>query len=162
MFFSNPTQVEGLSLVKNNLDVRLEEKVEVDNGIEEKKEIKTKIRLRDDEEKRNTNEEFSIDGVVTGLNVSENSFVISGRTIVINSAKVPKFHQLGILTVGARVKVKGIIIDNVFYAENINVIGTGQGRFQIKEENSFMLDMQALFQQISLFFKQRLSFLSRN
>lgn len=167
-------QAEGFSIAKadDTVSIRVKEEIKVRDGTEEKGEARIKISDTDieDEDKKEEKEEkqrdeekeseFRIDGVVTALNVSENSFVIGGKTIFINTTKVPKFHQLGILSVGARVKVRGIIIDNTLYAEDINVVGTGQGRFQIKEENSLMVEIKALLQQITSILKQRLNILS--
>lgn len=173
---SNSTQVEGFFIAKadDGVNLRAREEIKISDDVEEKAEVKANIFFREDknpeddakakqEEKKedeNKESEFKIDGVVAALNVSESSFVINGKTIFINTSKVSKFHQLGILAVGALVKVKGVIIDNELYAESINVVGTGQGRFQIKEENSLMVDIKVLLQQLTTLLKQRLNILS--
>ncbi|MCL4353181.1 DUF5666 domain-containing protein [Patescibacteria group bacterium] len=72
-----------------------------------------------------------IRGTISAL--SGNSFVVGGKTtIVIDPSKVAEFSQKGNLAVGSRVKVSFVSQNGVNYAKEINVIGTGQGRFQIK------------------------------
>ena len=81
------------------------------------------------------NSEFKIRGRVES--VSPGSFVVNGQTIYIDVTQVNKFTQKGILDVGDWVKVKGIVKDNKNYAEDINIIGEGQGRFMLKIKGLF-------------------------
>jgi len=78
-------------------------------------------------------EEFKISGVVSELNA--NSFKVNSQLIYIDLTKTNEFEQKGILANDARVKVEGEIIDSKFYAEKINVIGTGQGQFKFDFKN---------------------------
>lgn len=73
---------------------------------------------------------FDIQGEITA--VAGNNFVVSGQTIFIDPSQVKEFEQKGILAVGRRVKVEGIIKNNIKFAQEINVIGTGQGRFKFE------------------------------
>lgn len=81
-----------------------------------------------------TNQKFKIDGMISAM--SGNNFVVSGQTIFIDSSQVESFNQKGILATGERVLVSGIIKNGVKFAESINAIGTGQGRFQLKTEDN--------------------------
>lgn len=76
---------------------------------------------------------FEITGKISA--VAGNNFVVLDQTIFIDPSQVGKFKQKGILGVGQVVKVKGVIISNVKYAQDINVIGTGGGRFQFTTED---------------------------
>lgn len=73
-------------------------------------------------------DEFKIQGQITAI--SGNTFVVAGQTIVIDPSKVSKFREKGILTVGNTVKVEGVIVSGTKFAQDLNMIGTGQGRFQ--------------------------------
>jgi len=88
-----------------------------------------------EESDEDENSEFKIRGRVES--VSDGSFVVNGQTIYIDVTQVNKFTQKGILDVGDWVKVKGIVKDNKNYAEDINVIGEGQGRFMLKIKGLF-------------------------
>lgn len=123
---------------------------------ENRGENKTEVEIKDEERVRIKGEEFRIDGAVSAMSVAENSFVIANRTIFIDPTKVERFRQKGVLSVGARVKVEGVVIDGKSFAEDINVIGTGQGRFQIKvdqQENEISVKVRGAMNQILNFFK---------
>ena len=95
-------------------------------------ELKTENHEESDEDENN---EFKISGQVESI--SDGSFVVSGQTIYIDFTQVGKFKQKGIIDVGDFVKVKGIVKDEKNYAEDINVIGEGQGRFMLKIKGLF-------------------------
>lgn len=97
--------------------------------------IEAHIENGDDDEDEEENEDhdqnkFEIKGEIASI--GDNSFVVLDQTIVIDPSKVRGFEQKGILEVGKKIKVEGIIIDGTYYATEINVIGTGQGRFKIE------------------------------
>jgi len=75
-------------------------------------------------------QEFEVRGEISA--VSGNTFVVLGQTITVDPSKVSKFKQKGILEVGKRVKAEGVIQNGTKFASEINVIGTGQGRFKFE------------------------------
>lgn len=75
-------------------------------------------------------DDFEIMGDISAI--AGNNFVVSGQTIFIDPSQVKEFEQKGILQVGERVKVEGIVKNGVKFAEDINVVGTGQGRFKFE------------------------------
>lgn len=77
-------------------------------------------------------EEFEIRGEITS--VSGNIFMVMGQTINIDPSKVNEFKQKGLIQTGKMVKVEGIIQGGAKFATEINVIGTGQGRFKFEVE----------------------------
>lgn len=79
------------------------------------------------------NDKFEIRGEISST--SDTSFVVLSQTINIDPAQVFEFKQKGILKVGEKVKVEGIIKDGKKFAEEINIIGTGQGRFKFNYHN---------------------------
>ncbi|MGI5827797.1 MAG: DUF5666 domain-containing protein [Patescibacteria group bacterium] len=83
------------------------------------------------------NETFDIQGEIESA--SETSFIVGGQTIIVDPTMVAKFTQKGILEEGQRVKVRGIITEDGYLAQDINVIGTGQGRYQFKFENGVVV-----------------------
>lgn len=89
----------------------------------------TKFELKLDED----TQQFEISGEITAI--AGNNFVVSGQTIFIDPTQVREFEQKGVLAVGKRVKVEGIIKNGVKFAQEINVIGTGQGRFKFETED---------------------------
>ena len=78
---------------------------------------------------KETEREFELSGVIGQVNSS--SFIVNQQEIYIDPVQVTKYVQKGILKSGERVKVKGVIKDAKKYAADINVIGTGQGRFKL-------------------------------
>jgi len=62
---------------------------------------------------------FLIRGKITS--VSGNTFTVSGESITIDLSKVSKFKQKGILNVDKYVKIKGIILEDKKYAEQVIV-----------------------------------------
>ncbi len=78
---------------------------------------------------KETEREFELSGVIGQVNSS--SFIVNQQEIYIDPVQVTKYVQKGILKSGERVKVKGVIADAKKYAADINVIGTGQGRFKL-------------------------------
>ncbi len=118
----------------------------------------------------NQDQKFELDGEITSI--IGNNFVVSGQAIFIDTSEVDDFRQKGILSLGQRVKVKGIIKNGVKFAQNINVIGTGQGRFQFKtgdkEEGigtsvdsnlEVKVKAQGAVQEVSAFLQQILNFI---
>lgn len=104
-----------------------EAKVEINN----KEENKQKVKIDENEQAlRQLADEFEITGEIT--TVVGNNFVVAGHTIFIDPSQVHEFKQKGILEVGNRVKVKGIIKNDIKFAREINVLGTGQGRFKFE------------------------------
>lgn len=102
-----------------------------------KAETKTNATIKEEkaqEKKETKQEEFTVDGSVTAISVADNTFVVEEKIIVIDLAKISHFRQKGTFTVGSRVKVKGITIDDTMYAQDINVVGTGQGEFQFSTD----------------------------
>lgn len=81
-------------------------------------------------------DEFEIMGEISAI--AGNNFVVSNHTIFIDPSQVKEFEQKGILEVGKRVKVEGIVKNGVNFAEEINVIGTGQGKFkfEVKDQSA--------------------------
>lgn len=77
-----------------------------------------------------SDDEFEIRGEISS--VSTNSFVIAGQTVNIDPSKVEKFKLKGILEAGNSAKVEGVVVDDVKYAKEIKLIGTGQGRFKFE------------------------------
>lgn len=124
---------QGKNSHKNDNESRFELKIRGDhqdndrghnnkNSEDEDEDNKTKIEI--------DNSEFEVRGEITS--VSANSFVIAGQTINIDPLKVSEFEQKGILAVGNSAKVEGIIVDGDKFAEEIKLIGTGQGRFKFE------------------------------
>jgi len=108
---------------KDRNNVRIQAHFENGDDDEDEKE--------DEEEGENHDQnKFEIKGEIESI--GDNSFVVLGQTIVIDPTKVREFEQKGILEVDKKIKVEGIIIDGTYYATEINVIGTGQGRFKIE------------------------------
>lgn len=103
---------------------------------------------------------ITIWGEITSI--TANTFVIADQTITIDPSKVSKFAQKGIIKVGSRAKVKAIVINGTAYATDINIIGTGQGRFQIKsknvEENKTEVKEVESMTRIVAFFKKMIDF----
>lgn len=103
---------------------------------------KTQIQMQFKNENQNEdkdkkgNNEFEITGNIDA--VSESNFVVSGQTIFIDPTHVNEFRQKGLISVGERVKVKGVLINGVKFAKDINVIGTGQGRFKFEVDSNTM------------------------
>lgn len=97
-------------------------------------ELKTENHEESDEDE-DENNEFKISGQIESI--SGSSFVVDGQTIYIDLTQVSKFKQKGTMDVGDWVKVKGIVKDEKNYAEDINVIGEGQGRFMLKIKGLF-------------------------
>lgn len=116
-------------IVSANESVRIETKVDSSLKTKILTSIKTLAKLEKEKEPI-----FTIDGTITS--VSETFFVVDGQTILIDPSKVLRFHQLGILSTGERVKVKVVVIDAINYAQDVNVIGTGQGKFQVRVDSS--------------------------
>lgn len=119
----------------------------------------------------NGDQEFEIMGEITA--VVGNNFVVAGQTIFIDPAQVSEFEQKGILVEGERVKVEGVLKNGVKFAEEINVIGTGQGRFQFKVEEKpislgttaisnvqIKVKTQGAVQEVISFLEQILTFLT--
>lgn len=106
--------------------LRLDTYSTVEVNEETKVETKTNATIKEETKQ----EEFSLDGTVTALSVADNTFVVEEKIIVIDLAKISHFRQKGTFTIGSRVKVKGVTIDDTMYAKDINVVGTGQGEFQ--------------------------------
>lgn len=84
------------------------------------------------EGKMDSAHEFRIQGQITAVSGSGTIFVVGGQTIVIDPTRVAGFKQKGIIVVGNMVKVEGITINGTMLAKDINVVGTGQGRFQLE------------------------------
>lgn len=122
--------------------VNLKEKIQVENNV------------------NISSQTITIWGKITSI--KENTFVIADETITIDPSKVSKFTQKGIITVGAKAKVKAIVINGTAYATDINIIGTGQGRFQIKakngQENKTEVKEVKSMTRIVAFFKQMIDF----
>lgn len=113
-----------------------------------------KFELKFDED----TQRFNIKGEITA--VAGNNFVVSGQTIFIDPSQVKEFEQKGILTVGERVKVEGIIKNGVKFAQEINVIGTGQGRFKFETvDQSVKVKANGPIQQVETFLEQILALL---
>lgn len=93
------------------------------------------LKIENDDDENEVEEEaaggrFEIKGEITAI--SQNSFVVLGQSINIDPSKVSKFEQKGILMVGNIAKVEGIVINGTKFAQEINVIGTGQGKFKFE------------------------------
>ena len=100
--------------------------LKIRNEVKDEREIENEI-----ENKLEVNgQEFEIRGEISA--VSGNTFVVLGQTITVDPSKVSKFKQKGILEVGKRVKAEGVIQNGTKFASEINVIGTGQGRFKFE------------------------------
>lgn len=130
---------------------------------ENKVENKAEVEIKEEQRVQVKREEFKIDGTTSTISIAENSFVIAGRTIFIDPVKVGKFRQKGVLAIGSRVKVEGVVIDGKSYAEDINVVGTGQGNSQIKvdqAENEISIKVKGSMNQILNFFKSIMVFLT--
>ena len=106
--------------------------------------FEVKIESEDDEEDEFNlgigGQSFQIRGEISLI--SGNSFTILDQTIVVDPSAVSEFKQKGILKVGNTVKVEGKIVNGTKYAEEIMVIGTGQGRFKF-EIKGFTLPAQS-------------------
>lgn len=63
--------------------------------------------------------------------IGTGAFAIGEHTIYIDPAKTGSFRQMGTIETGARAEVKARRVDNLLYAEQIVIVGTGQGRTQI-------------------------------
>lgn len=63
--------------------------------------------------------------------VSTNAFTIGEYTIYIDPAKTGSFRQMGTIAIDARAEVKARRMDGILYAEQVVIVGTGQGRTQI-------------------------------
>jgi len=90
---------------------------------------RTKLELEFD---KNT-QKFEIRGEITVI--AGNNFMVSGQTIFIDPNQVKEFEQKGILQVGKRVRVEGIVKNGINFAKEIVVLGTGAGRFKFETEN---------------------------
>ncbi len=104
-----------------------------------KSKLEFELKIDDDEDEDEDkfelgNQEFEITGEITSL--GGNSFEILGQTINVDPSKVSKFEQKGILEVGLIAKVEGVLIAGEKFAQEIKVIGTGQGRFKFEIEGS--------------------------
>lgn len=98
-----------------------------ENGIGENDEDKN-------DSKDGLDSRFRLDGEITAL--AESSFKVGGEEVFVNPGAVADFKQKGILKLGKRVKVEGVIIDGLKYAREIMLVGEGQGRFQIQFESN--------------------------
>jgi len=78
--------------------------------------------------------EFEIDGLVE--NLFSNSMVVSGQTVYIDPLFVKEYKQKGIIIEGGRIKVKGIVKDSLKYVTEINMVGTGQGRYKVEYKSN--------------------------
>lgn len=65
------------------------------------------------------NDEFKIWGPIQAFSAS--SITIDGKTITIDPNITEKFKQVGALSIGMYVKIEGVIINEIFYAEKIVV-----------------------------------------
>ena len=70
-----------------------------------------------------------IRGTISSIGI--NSFVIGEHTIYIDPVKTGSFRQLGTIETGAHAEVKARRVEDVLYAEQIVIVGTGQGKTQI-------------------------------
>lgn len=68
-------------------------------------------------------------GIISAIGT--NTFTIGEHTIYIDAAKTGSFRQMGTIAVDARAEVKTRRIDGVLYAQQVIIVGTGQGRTQI-------------------------------
>ncbi len=122
------------------------------------------VLLKEQKADKRRKSSFIVSGTITSL--SDNAIVVSNQTIIIDLTKVPEFTQKGILAVGASVRIKGIIVGDIKYAEDVNVIKTGQGRFQFStkvvknKDSEVAIKGMGSINQIRIFIKQILSFLA--
>lgn len=79
------------------------------------------------------NNQFEVSGTIDSI--SGNSFVAAGQTIIIDPTQVSEFEQKGVLTIGNRVKVEGVIVNGADFAREITVLGTGQGELKVEVKN---------------------------
>ena len=70
-----------------------------------------------------------IRGTISSIGI--NAFVIDEHTIYIDPVKTGSFRQLGTIETGAHAEVKARRVEDVLYAEQIVIVGTGQGKTQI-------------------------------
>lgn len=139
LFLLTANSVNAQSLLSIGLNGEAETKVEVKSNnnssqVRSKERAKVEIKEGQNGQKEKTiikGDGFKIDGKITVVNQTENSFTVAGRTIFIDLSKVERFSQKGVIEVEAKVKVEGVVIDGKSYAEYINVVGTGQGRSQL-------------------------------
>lgn len=84
--------------------------------------------FKEHEEGQNT-QKVTIHGVISAVN--NNAFVIGEHTLYIDPAKTGSFRQMGTIAVDARAEVKARRVGDVLYAEQVVILGTGQGKTQI-------------------------------
>lgn len=116
---------QGKNKEKSNesrIDVRINAHGRGDDG--DNGNHKLKVEIDEDDS------EFEVMGEITSVGGS--SFVIAGQIVNVDPSKVEKFKQKGILEVGNKAKVEGIIVGDDKFAEEIKLIGTGQGRFKFE------------------------------
>lgn len=63
--------------------------------------------------------------------VGTGALAIGEHTIYIDPAKTGSFRQMGTIETGARAEVKARRVGDLLYAEQVIIVGTGQGRTQI-------------------------------
>ena len=107
---------------RQRFELKIENKIEDEDEVEVENEVENKLEVN--------GQEFEVRGEISA--VSGNTFVVLGQTITVDPSKVSEFKQKGILEVGKRVKVEGVIQNGTKFASEINVIGTGQGRFKFE------------------------------
>lgn len=112
---------------ETQLEVKVQQGSSDDNEHQGPKKENLKLEIGDSE--------FEVMGEITS--VSNTSFEIGGQTINIDPSKVSKFKQKGILEVGNMAKVEGVIADGEKFAEEIKLIGKGQGRFKFEIKGLF-------------------------
>lgn len=106
-------------------DNRIEIRVEDEREDEVENEVEDRVEIRGNE--------FEIRGVIT--QISNNSFTVLGQNIVVDPSQVTEFRQRGILEVGQRVKVKGVIINNTNFAQEIRLDEEGEEEVRVEVRN---------------------------
>lgn len=95
----------------SRVEIRIENEAEDEVENEVENEVEDKFEARDNE--------FEVRGEIT--QISNNNFTVLGQTIVVDPSQVMEFRQKGILQVGQRVKVEGVIVNNTKFATEIRI-----------------------------------------
>lgn len=64
-------------------------------------------------------DEFEVRGMVAA--VGGDTFTVDGTTVTVDEGMVEEFEQEGILEEGADVRAEGIVVDGIFFAEDVKV-----------------------------------------
>lgn len=120
----------------NESRIRIEQRIERDDNrvrirIEKRREQKNELEIENEQEVEIKGNNFEITGEIS--KVDTGSFVVALQTIFVDPNLVQDFEQRGLLKVGERVKVEGIIIDGKKFAREIKVLANNEEvRIEIK------------------------------